>query len=674
MSQYTYRIHPAINIARVGNSEEYYIAPETMAGLPIPGTEGVATGGLPIKPGTEAETIASSDLRDANGGFKRQAARFRIFQYPEQARESYPNGGGTEIQIGSVVDGNTVVDIIWTVHLANKKPNCYVLENPNLGPLQLIIEGYENGNLPPLRNLSQGESPNPNDPARLQALTIDPGPRTIFGSNAAPVKFNQQTVASFWDTSVGNITQLNNYPQTFPSDSFPELFCPAGQIDTLGELQTDEFGRLLVLGGYGIACAWYPPGSTDPYPLPQDVDNDGWFDDTSDGPVSAVLVFADTTIQEVAGAWVVSTDPAYAPQTLNIVSLWDDIYDTWVRELDLDPTLFNTGFQPTYTPYFDEQIHPIFHAAAMQQWNTNLPGGALQGHTMADGINATDPPVSYIFNIIRDPNIQGDDSGTTHQMPLSLGDSGRAFLSTTITQYFFLQQWNNNLAVSTPAPSLGPGEYLDKAVLVNCLGGRFSPGIDMTFIIRQPDIYLQDWQTSGTGPFRINPKPLDYNAAQFGQPFLTEGYVPLHSGTSGLEPGDTSKFMAIPWHTDYNSCGTHPTSPNPNNNKVIYWSWPAQRPFAVYAAQDAVDGMPNLSLQRYSVRGNGTEDPNQANQGRYQDRINMVLNWSGIGVIVQGTAIDDGNTYDAGSYFEVQSQLDDSGDPVKPWPNFDSSI
>ena len=51
------------------------------------------------------------------------------------------------------------------------------------------------------------------------------------------------------------------------------------------------------------------------------VDNDGWFDDTSDRPVSAVLVFDDDSIERVVNAWVVVTDPGYAPQTLHVVSL-----------------------------------------------------------------------------------------------------------------------------------------------------------------------------------------------------------------------------------------------------------------------------------------------------------------------------------------------------------------
>ena len=68
---------------------------------------------------------------------------------------------------------------------------------------------------------------------------------------------------------------------------------------------------------------------------------------------------------------------------------------------------------------------------------------------------------------------------------------------------------NGMPAIATAAdagPGLGPGEYLDKVVLQNCLGGRFSPGIDLTFIVRDPtsNLYIEDWQTSA-GPFRIKP-------------------------------------------------------------------------------------------------------------------------------------------------------------------------
>lgn len=660
MADYLYRVHPAIGIARVGNSEEYYIGPETAAGLPLPGQpENPARGGLPINPATNA-TITSKDLRDADGGFKRQAARFRIFQYPNRNLGTYPTGQGSEIEIGSTVNGRTVKDIVWTVHVANKKANTYVLaEDPPAG-----IEAYEYG-LPLLRNASIAKG-DPNDPARITMLTIDPGPRTISGTNTGCVKFDQATTASIYQAGSG-IVQLGNYPKSFPGDSFSNLYCPTGPIDTLGELRTDAQGHLLVLGGYGRACGW---DVTPPY-LNDDVNNDNWFDDGSDGPVSAVLVLDDGSVQAVdVGAWVTATDPGYAPQTLNIVSLWDDMYDAWVRNLALAPALYSQGaFQTSYQPPFLDQLMPIFQSVSLQQWNINLNDSGIYAHTQVGLINAATVPsqsfINPITTYIRNPNDSSQWSMGPPLMPGSLGDSNQDFLVLSKTQYFFLQQWQNNNYTADAGPALGPGEYLDKVVLQCCLGGRFSPGIDLTFIVRDPDLYIKDWQTS-SGPFRIKPAPLDYNSVQHGVPLLTEGYVPLHTGNTGLEPGDVSKFMAIPWHTDYNSCATHPPIDNPPAGTTLFWSWPAQRPVAVYPAKLNSSAPPTKQL--WSVRGNGTASPYPQNWGRYQDRINMVLNWPRIGVVLQGTAIDGGN-FGADVYLEVESLLDDGGDPVQPYPN-----
>ncbi|HMB93629.1 MAG TPA: LodA/GoxA family CTQ-dependent oxidase, partial [Rhodothermales bacterium] len=211
--------------------------------------------------------------------------------------------------------------------------------------------------------------------------------------------------------------------------------------------------------------------------------------------------------------------------------------------------------------------------------------------------------------------------------------------------------------------------YLDKATLINCLGGRFSPGIDMTFIVRQPGLWIQNWQQEG--PFRINTQRLTYSQATKDTPFLTAGWFPLRGDgcppySPGVEPGDTSKFMALPWHTDYNSCATHTPAPNPQQNLTLYWSWPAQRPVAVYVASDVQNGQ--LGQQRFSVRGDGTATNQSSEVGRYQDRINIVKNWDKIGVVIQATAIE-GEDLPSDFYLEVGSQLDDSGNAVIPWPN-----
>lgn len=671
-SEYVYRVHPAIGIARVGNSEEYYLGPETMAGLRVEG-EGQTVGGLPIKPGTESEPITSRDLRDREGALKRQAARFRIYQYPKQEADSYPSGTGTEITIGSTVTGRKVADIIWTVHLANKKANSYVL-NDDLG-----MAVYEPAHASELQLRNAAEGPDLNNAARLKRLVIDPGPRAIRGTDQHTVRFDKGTLASFWDSG-DEIKQISYYPKSFPDDGFAQLYTPVGRIETLGELRTDEMGRLLVLGAYGKACGWLQPDGT-PFPLIGDaigpgvygdVNADGWFDDTGDGPVSAVLIFEDGSTQTVHASWVVTTDPSYAPQIPNAVSLWDDIYDTWVRKLDLSPEIFDTRFKESYQPFFEEQLYPVFRAASLQRWTINLPGRAVEAHDAVGQIKATDDPGDTILTglaYIRNPNNPRQANVGAPFMPLSMGDAGRAFLSVTLTQYFFLSQWNRGLFRKEAAPPLGPGEFLDKAVLVNCIGGRFCPGIEMTFIVRDPSIYQRDWQETGAGPLRLRARHLDYNRVQYSQPFLTVGYIPLQPGPDGiepapLEPGDTSKFMAIPWQTDYNSCATHNTAPNPENSTTLYWSWPAQRPVQVHRAQDVRDG--KLGPQYYSVRGPGTYADDLNDAGRYQELIDSVLNWHHIGFVIQGSVIEGNGSYDSDQFLEVASQLDEP--EIRPWP------
>lgn len=692
------RIHPAVGIARVGNSDEYYLAPETIAALPAVGGSEARTGGLPIRPGRERETIRSSELRDAEGRFKRQAARFRIYQYPAAQREAWPAQDGEEVVIGSRVAGRVVVDIVWVVHVANKKANWYqspddwgitAFEQPQLG--QLV-----------LRNLSEGIDPH--NVTRRRRLVIDPGPRTIFGRSQRSVRFDRDTTACHVEQGCGGVElcELPHYPKSFPRDHFESagLLEPQGPIDTLGDLSTDDQGRLIVAGGHGRAVAWYlderrkPDQPADLYSIEieEPVNNDQWFDDTSDGPVQAFLLFDDGgPALPVHGAWVVTTDPGYAPQTLNVVSLWDDVYDAWIRKLDLDPRVYRDGaYVDTYRPSFPEQIQPIFKAVAQQRWNTNLPRFAIAAHEAVGRISAEDDPSATVLaqlNYVRNPNNPTESGVGAPLMPLSLGDAGKAFLSPSHTQYFLLERWASG--DYDPGPSsqpLGPGEFLDRATLQNCLGGRFSPGIDLTFIVRQPELYVGDWRTQGTGPFRIHRKPLDYATACKKEPFLGFGWIPAHPVASeGLEPGDVCKFMALPWHADYNSCAIHSTAPNPLGSSALFWSWPAQRPVSVYVAADvqapAAGEEAALPPQRYSVRGPGTmpgensssDRADLANTGRFWRYNDMLVHWQDIGVILQATNIDDGRegVYRDDWYLEVESRLADGpaelADP-QPWP------
>lgn len=680
------RIHPAIGIARVGSSEDYYLGPESLAGMPIAGQQ--ITGGLPIKPGTDSATITSADLRDASGKLKRQAARFRIYQYAGGAA-AYPAGPATEVLIGSEVDGKQVADIAWTVHLANKKANCWEMEGPNEG-----IAGYQGGQLPPLRNANFAGSNDPANADRLRKLVIDAGPRALKASQRTTVRFDSATPASYWGPDLSAPVALPDYPQAFPASSASGGGASAGSnpITTLGAMTTEANGRLIVLGAYGLACGFDAQGNPAPgAALNADVDNDNWLDDTADGPVSAVLVFTDGSTRPVPGsAWVVSTDPAYAPQTMNAVSLWDDVYTTWVEQLRLDPTLCEGGaYLPSFQPNFGDDVFPMLRAASLQMWNTNLSQKGIKAHANFDQLSAT-PPAFDFMSFIRAPGDSSQSASGAPLMPLSLGDAGSSFLTLSTSQYFFLQQWVAGKCVGAPKRTLGPGEALDKAILFNCLGGRFSPGIDLTFIVRDVKLYRQDWHDPAVGPFRINMQALDYSTATRAQPFLGVGYTPLRDAP--VQPGDLCKFMAIPWHTDYNSCATHAPSPNPGGalsetnvyggvvNTTLFWSWPAQRPVAVYTYEDLAANQGKLPTQRYSLRGEGTTAQQQSgdgfnmpamNVGRYQDRRGILLNWDKIGVLMQGPAIEGYDpSYPANYYLEVASLFPrDDSNLVVPWPN-----
>src|SRR5262249_51333744 len=231
-----YAVHPAIGVARVGNSAgEFYFGQE------VPGPLIEPPGGL----------------RDASGALKRQAARFRIYGY---------DSNGTVVREITAAEA----EITWTVHLANQKAAWYgfivALDVPGATPTARrnpLVSGTDRG-----------------------ALSIDPGPRSVTGANAAAVAFDTGTFL--------------------------------GAPIYLGGLRTDADGHLVVLGGRGTSFA--PRGEI----LTTFANNVGWCDDTSDGPVRATIRVDGRTIEAEPG-WVVVAPPNYGPSiAAGFVSLYDD--------------------------------------------------------------------------------------------------------------------------------------------------------------------------------------------------------------------------------------------------------------------------------------------------------------------------------------------------------------
>lgn len=668
-----FRVHPSVNFARFGTSDEFILSPETSAGLPQKGSS--VTGGLPIQRGTENTPITSKDLRDADGNLKKQAARFRIYAYTSDETTMFPCGGGTEVTLGTrLADGRTVTDLVWSGHLANKKAAAYNVVN-NKG-----IKAYADGQVPQMRNPEVHGSIDSD--YRLNRLMIDAGPRAISAKRKQTAQFNRCSTATTIATS-GQIEPLPNYPIRFPIDTNDELFEPSGPLDTLGEILTDDKGRLLVLASSGNAVGQYDEYGV-PIQMTGDLNNVGWFDSAADGPVNVTILLDDGSTEVAFGAWVVCGDPAYAPQIRNVVSVWDDVYNMFVRDLDLQPELYRRGaddptYNPDYQPNFEQDIQPVFIACNLQRWTANLPPLALRAHTAVNSITADDDPNQTIMaalNFIRNPNKDETNIGMP-LMPLSLGAAGTSFLTVTKTQYFFLEQWSKKKFTKTPETRMGPGEFLDMAALANCLGGRYVPGIEVSYTIMDKEIYIQDWKTSGAGPFRIKMFPLTYQHLDKATPYLTSGWIPLHDMNQGLQPGDISKFMATPWQTDYNSCSIHATAINTDGvnesngaETTLYWSWPSQRPDAVYVAEEVINNV--LPKQKWSIRGPGTYAVNPASAATFQDPLQSVKDWDKIGIIVQGSNVDGGDQpYSPELYLEVQSQLTgpgDATDPVPAWP------
>ena len=167
----TYKIHPAIGIARVGNSpDSFYLAPDRTGAPPID----CGPDGLPIvKDGVEQPV---TKYKDAKNRIRRQAARFRVYGYDDTT----PNG--SELKLGDTISAVKVKsgqmftgilqDIQWKVYLANKKSSWYTFA-------ELSGEhGYSSTH--PLRNAGI------TDPGLRQQLIIDPGPRTGRAPNAIP--------------------------------------------------------------------------------------------------------------------------------------------------------------------------------------------------------------------------------------------------------------------------------------------------------------------------------------------------------------------------------------------------------------------------------------------------------------------------------------------------------
>lgn len=685
-----YQIHPSIGVARLGNApDEFCIAPE-------------APGGMPIDCGADGNPKGHADgdgkefhFKDCQGRIKRQAARFQVFVHDDEHPEGRPLRFDDKIEGGGNV--GTLQGIQWRVYLANKKSVWYTFQ-------QLQGEhGYSPSHA--LRN------PNVVDEESRQKLIIDPGPRAVGVINPH-IDPKLPDTSSLQDERTAHFSRdcSRDYAPTFPPPLSPR------NITTLGELKGDDEGRLLVLGGYGNSGSCRT-GLGEPR-ITEYANNDGWFDDTSDGPVMARLMFYVEDIDryrfiDVEGpAWVIVGYPSYVPQILDLVTMDDVLYDVGIRQFATNTCMFGTPpfgqhvdsndpaalayweaqelrYNPEYTPWFNRDVWPILNRPYTYTWLTQVLYGSNFPHDQSsrgtffkqilgqvpctikdpEQRQRADDARFYLFNVLRQPGEEnqfretGRPNSRTHStplMPLLAGDnpisndSPSKFLRLTNTQLFILKQWAAGKFINeeqewgvTPAAPTMTGEALDHGVLSNILGGAFCPGGEAGWVMRNPSIYR--------APYKIKADPNFYNFDQtpanaYYKPNLEYAYlqkVSLSQGDNfetGLQPGDITKHMALPWQADFNECSTqtidityedfnriYPNTPADPRTKIAQRSWetlwwPAHRPMQVFIVRAfEKDEQP---------AGYSFVDWAKGIPGTSEGDLKMVTSWSELGFVI----------------------------------------
>ena len=420
------QIFPSIGIARIGNSQEWFLGPE----LPFPASISPPPGGT---------------YKDASCRIKRQAQRFRLWGF-------FSDNTNREL---TVADG----DISWTVHLVNAKP-------------------------------SRGGEP-----------VIDSGLQTLNGAGATA-----------------------NFQGTFGGANVP-----------LGDAETDGDGRLIVRGGFGKSA-----NPTDPSSMPNFPTTPGWYDDVSDGPITAQITIASDTFQATNGAWVICPPPRYAPTMYAISTLYDTL-----RQL----AITNGQLAAPGLPSFANDVYPILKRALDMRFVSAFAFGAGDHDTLSvfappGGAGDTLANRQAVFNKLRpagDMPLLNDGGGTTSQL--------RDF------QHTFIQQWSQGQGTSDwppVVPTTITPDGLTRAALENCVGAAFFPGIESGGIDNTVQI----------------------TALAFAEAFRFD--------STRVQPGDATKGMARPWQGDFMLC-SGPSSDTENDGSS--W-WPSARPIGIYPSDD----------------------------------------------------------------------------------------
>ena len=559
--------------------------------------------GRPADPGPGGYKTAAGEIR-------REAARFRVYGY-DAAGEV----------VGEITAGGPGgAEIVWEVHLANRKAAWYQFLN--------ALDLKQFAMTPGFRNATVAG-------ALRDALVIDPGSRKISGADrkGPEYAFDQGWIS----------------------------FSPGASIQVpLGELRTDGQGRLIVIGGAGHSASASGAAAI------TFANNDGWYDDTSDGPVRATVKIGGRELV-AEPAMVAVTPPNYGQGLHGVVTMHDVVYDLFLRKGWVKPPAKLT---------FWEHIFPLFARLSGNQWVNQgvyflFGAGSPSDLTSPDYLEKLSSPDprhrrerEHLFHWFRQPPPPWDDPSPRAVLPppapadlppyygdgVDFTDLTIYDLAVTTTQYDWLRRWaagdfeTGSHDAVTPAavekledlPVDRQPATLDKAPLEDCLGGPFHPGIELTWPMRVPSLWRSPSESAGL-LYRLHILPPgeepkdDYGTHLTPEIALGPGGPLQASG-----PGTLTRWLGIPWQTDEASCLS---GYNSSNYLSLPSFWAARVPNQVLARESyerlsdpalpAAQKVKHLTYRQFWLR-----DLNAS--GAYQDRINnMVKNWHAVGIVAE---------------------------------------
>jgi L-Lysine epsilon oxidase N-terminal/L-lysine epsilon oxidase C-terminal domain len=528
----------------------------------------------------DPQPLPTGSYRDAKGALKRQAARFRVYGV---------NAKGEVIRELSGDDSDA--EIVWSVHLANTKAAWY--------GFQLAMDIPESASAPPttLRNAAIADR---------RKLAITPAAKSVSGRDAKPKKFDDGT---FMDKKV-----------------------------YLGEIFTDAAGRLVVLGGHGKSESY-----NDSWAITF-ANNEGWYDDVSDGPVTAKVKLNGVEL-DIVPAWVIVAPPNYAPQRKSVRTMWD-----LMRDVAIKAGLLAAPMRPSFT----HDILPIFQRLNGLQW---VNAGFAAGWGWEGAFDVSSPeaiarladrgPAGQEFrhtlaNQFRRFNV---DSWSPKPWPWLYGDAmnippaptPRQHSTLTDCQLAMLDQWASGNFEADYDPSHVPpadidqvpvaaqGDMLTKAALEFCLADAFHPGCEMTWPVRAGSMYM--------APFRFLHAPHGWIEPDLGEILTSDGLKIPNGPLSGQLPGSITRWMALPWQCDTASCRA---GYDPAYDPYVPAFWPARVPNTVLTSEnyDIVRDKNRPMAERRAAFANRAAWVDPLGNTSYTDQINnMVVHFDHLGVV-----------------------------------------